>query len=262
MRGLLHDTRYAVRVLLKAPGYLAACLVPLALGIGAATVIFAVVEGVLWRPLPYADAGRIVRVQHRLPSGRFIPDLRVTPEGLREWRAQAETVSHLATYRQQEHTLATSNGPVRLSGSHVSANLFGLLGVPPLLGREFRVAEEAGGSARVVILSHETWATYFRSDTEILNTTVRLDDDSYEVVGVMPPGFAYPPNGAEFWVPATTRSADDEGEARGGFRAGTLLARLRPETSLDQAEAEARGLSTPVSDRASRARSRCGLFTG
>ncbi len=194
MRGLLHDTRYAARVLLKAPGYLAACLVTLALGIGTATVIFAVVDGALWRPLPYTDADRIVQVQHRLSSGRFIVPLRVTPEDLREWREQAQMVSDLAIHRQSEFTLATREGPVRLTGSQVSTNLFRLLGVPPQLGREFRADEETAGT-RVVILNHETWATYFRSDPEILGTVIRLDDDSYEVVGIMPPGFAFPRTG-------------------------------------------------------------------
>ena len=246
MGGLVHDTRYAVRVLLKAPGYLAACLVTLALGIATTTVIFAVVDGALWRTLPYADADHIVQIQHRLSSGRFIVPLRVTPEELREWRAQAETASALATHRQSEYTLATREGPVRLTGSYVSANLFRLLGVPPLLGREFRADEEAAGSAPVVILSHATWATYFRSDPGILDTVVRLDDDSYEVVGVMPSDFAFPRTAAEFWVPARTRSADDAGEPGGGNRAGTLVARLRPETSLDRATAEAQTINARV----------------
>ena len=240
MGSWLRDTRNAFRALLRIPGYLAPCVVTLGLGIGATTLIFAVVDRALWRPLPYADADRIVQVQHRLPVGGTLVPLRVTEEDFLQWNTQAVTMLSLALHRQAEHTLTTPDGPVRLFGSRVSANFFRLLGHSPHLGREFREDELATRGSPIIILSHRTRATYFRSDPHILDTSIRLDDESYEVVGVMAADFVFPRDGAEFWMPAA-RSLTNE--AGGGQRAGTLLARLGAEVSLDQATAEAKAIT-------------------
>ena len=128
MGSWLRDTRNAFRALLRIPGYLAPCVVTLGLGIGATTLIFAVVDRALWRPLPYADADRIVQVQHRLPVGGTLVPLRVTEEDFLQWNTQAVTMLSLALHRQAEHTLTTADGPVRLFGSRVSATLLQIAG--------------------------------------------------------------------------------------------------------------------------------------
>ena len=197
------DARYGVRLLLGAPGFTAAAVVTLALGIGANAAIFSVVHAVLLRPLPYADPARLVLV-----GGRGV-DNRADNLGYLtfvDWRARARAFDELAVIRSWNPTLVGGEAPERLAGMRVSANFFTLLGVPPMLGRGFRADEDVPARRRVVVLSDRLWRRRFGADPQVVGRSIDLSDGAYVVVGVMPA--AYQPlvsehfyQAAELWAP-------------------------------------------------------------
>ena len=206
MDALWLDVRYAVRTLLKRPGFLAVAVVTLALGAGANTAIFSVVNTVLLQPLPYRDADRIVRIiQNRPPSaspgglpGRLAA---LSTDDLQAWRSRSRTLSQMAAYGPAALTMTGREEPVRLAAARVSPALFPLLGIAPLKGRTFEAGEERSGADAVVILSFAAWQKYFAADPDILTRTLTLDGRAYGVVGVMPRGFEFPDGQSEAWVP-------------------------------------------------------------
>ena len=197
------DARYAVRLLRRAPGFTAAAVVTLALGIGANAAIFSVVNAVLLRPLPYADPSRLVVV-----GGRGV-DNRAGNLGYLtfvDWRARAHAFDELALIRSWNPTLLGGEGPERIAAMRVSANFFALLGVAPVVGRDFRAGEDTPATRRVVVLSDRLWQRRFHGDPRILGRSIDLSDGAYIVVGVMPRLF--PPlvsehfyQAAELWAP-------------------------------------------------------------
>ena len=218
---MLHDLRYAIRTLAKSRGFTAAAVLTLALGIGATTTIFSVVDAVLLRPLPFRNPDRIVHIP-RLPR-----------EDFDEWRAQTKTLSHMALYRHSPTMLPGLTDLGVVSGALVSPGFFAVLGEAPLLGRTFEPADEREGSARVIILSHSLWATHFGSDPDVLGRLIRgLTGQPIAVVGVMPPGFAFPRRDTEYWQPLPLT-----------LDATCGTGRLRDGVSLEQANAEAQTLT-------------------
>src|SRR6185369_195570 len=187
----LQDLRYAARMLKKNPGFTAVAVIALALGIGANTAIFSVVNTVLLRPLPYKDPEQLVMVWEDATKHGYPRD---TPAAANyvDWRDQNTVFSGMAAIDDIDLNLSNAGDPERLKGRRVSANLFPLLGVEPQLGRVFSGAEDQPGSQHVAVLSHRLWQRRFGGDQNIIGKTLTLNDESYTVVGVMPVRFEFP----------------------------------------------------------------------
>jgi putative ABC transport system permease protein len=206
---LRQDLRYAVRMLARTPGFAAIAILTLALGIGANTAVFSVVHGVLLRPLPLADSGRIVRVFEQLepPGGSSGPTRQVaalTFADLATFRSQATTLSHVGVHIPTIRTLTGRAEPVRLIGSRVSPDLLTMIGATPVAGRLFHRNEDTPGADAVVILSHATWLTYFGGQPTIIGDGVELDGRRHTIVGVLAAGVSFPDPRDEFWMPLAT----------------------------------------------------------
>ena len=208
---LRQDLRFTLRLLRRDPAFMTIAVLTLALVIGANTAIFSVVNGVLLRPLPYEGSERLVRIaEHLAPSqtgAPLAPRVLITGSELEALRS-ARTLSHVGRYggRPFSMTLDLREGAVRLAGEQISTAVFPMLGARPLLGRIFQDDEETPGSDAVVILSHPAWLRYFAGRDDILGRVLSFDGKGYTVVGVMPPGFAFPDSQSVFWIPFT-RSA-------------------------------------------------------
>ena len=246
------DVRHAVRGLARSPGFAAAVVLVLALGIGANTAMFGIVYGMLIRPLPYPDAGAIVRIGES--SGlRSVSDMRLSNRSMPLLEESAESFEQLAAYQERSAELASLDGAT-LSGARVSPSLFPLLRAAPHLGRLFTEEEARVGADGVVLLSHDAWTRRFASDPDIVGTLVDLDGDPYTVVGVLADGFRFPNPDSEFWTPYvippfTPPSMEGPAEQRLVLLASfNALGRLRPGVSPAQAATEARTILQRSSD--------------
>ncbi len=205
MHTLIGDLRFALRQLRKSPGFTAVAVLTLALGIGANTAIFTVVNGVLLRPLPYRDPGQLVTVEHRYPS---LHDLHasVSVPGFRDYHAQTGVLAHSAVETNWNPNLTGRGEPERLSGARVSGEFFTTLGVAPARGRAIAPDEAERAAARVVVLSDGLWRRALGGSSQAVGSTLQLDGESYEVVGVMPPEFRDPASrNVELWTPIAFR---------------------------------------------------------
>ena len=256
MHALIQDFRFAIRMLLKNPGFTAAAVLTLALGIGANTAIFSVVNSVLLRPLPFKDPDRLVTVWERnVKKGYDMNHAGVAT--FLDWKTQSKGFESMAAFGIEAGlSLTGDHEPERVTAVPVSANLFEVLGVHPTLGRTFRLEEETPGQDQVVILGHGLWQQRFGSDPNLVGKTVLLDGVSYLVVGIMPPGFVFPgmtgvlygfffSKPADVWIPLALpaellRSPSNAQGASAGRSSHILevVGRLKPETSLAQASAE------------------------
>jgi putative ABC transport system permease protein len=235
----LRDMRYAARQLKKSPGFAIVAVLTLALGVGATTTVFSVANGVLLRPLPYPDAGTLVRVNEIVPQyGRFA----VAPGTFLDWRAQAAWFEHIAAFNTGTATFAGSEGPERIPNASVSADFFELMRVAPSLGRTFTAEEDSPGKSAVVVLSHGMWQRRFGGDRNVVGRGVTLSGNPATIVGVMPEGF-YFPRDAEYWAPLALNPAN---ASRGGHFLG-VIARLKPGVSASQAGAEMKRLAERLS---------------
>src|SRR5262245_15581752 len=192
MERLFQDLRYAIRLLLKQPGFTAVAVIALALGIGANTAIFSVVNAVLLRPLPFPEPQQLVNIWETNPQRGQLRGA-VSYPNFADWRDQNQVFEKMSSYHEGDFVLTGMDEPVRLTGQVVNADLFPLLGVSPVLGRYFLTEEDQPGDAgRVVILSYRLWKGRFNSDPEIINRSLVLNGKNYNVVGVMPDGFQFP----------------------------------------------------------------------
>src|SRR5438270_10370486 len=193
MESLIQDIRYAARMLWKAPAFTLVAIIALALGIGANTVIFSVVNAVMLRPLPYPHADRLMMLFHSYPKIN-LPRATVSPIGFLFYRDHAqsfESIGALTFYRGPQN-LTASGEPERVKSVLTSAGVFPTLGVQPMLGRVFRPEEDQPGAGRVVVLSYGLWKRRFGGDPGILGQNISLDGATYTVIGVMPKGFQMP----------------------------------------------------------------------
>ena len=238
-RVLMHfvsDVRYAVRQLLKNPGFTAVAALTLALGVGATTAIFSVVNGVLLRPLPYADPDALVRVHEVLPQyGRFS----VAPATFLDWRAQNQVFERTAAYGSSSATFADTDTPERITGAVVSWDMFELLGVAPAEGGGFTADQDLPGAPGVMVIAHGLWVDRFAADPGVIGRSIPVNGQPVTIVGVMPEGFYFPTRAVEFWRPLPI---DPASASRGGHFLG-VVARLRPDAGLDQAQVEMQGIS-------------------
>ena len=193
------DLRHALRGLRRSPGFAAAVVFILVLGIGATTAMFSVVYGVLLRPLPYPDPGAVVRVGRHVGRGG-VADLRLSNRSLPPLQENAESFEQLAAYEETSARLNVAGG-VALRGARVSPTLFPLFRAAPRLGRLFREEDARIGAARAVLLSHRAWTNRFAADPAVVGTTIDLADEPHLVVGVLDEGFRFPTPDTEFWTP-------------------------------------------------------------
>ncbi|HEY5402229.1 MAG TPA: ABC transporter permease, partial [Pyrinomonadaceae bacterium] len=184
----MNSLRYAFRMLMKNPGVSLITVITLALGIGANTAIFSVVNGVLLRPLPYKDPERLVALWENVPThGRW----RASPANFFDWKKQSTSFEGMAAYGGSAATLTGQGDPEQLLGTAVSSGYFGVVGVEPKLGRSFVAEEHEPGKGQVVILGFDLWQRRFGGDPGVLNKSVTLDGNVYTIIGVMGPGI-YP----------------------------------------------------------------------
>ena len=234
MGNLWQDIRYGFRMLLKKPGFTAIAVLTLALGIGANTAIFSVVNAVLLRPLPFAEPDRLVMVyEKRLKLGRTRNP--VSAPDFIDWRAQNTVFENMAAYTWWNANLTGGDEPERIMGAVASAGLFPTLGVEPALGRSFTPEEDQPNANRVVVLSHGLWQRRFGSDAGIIGKTLTLNGNSFTVVGVMPRGFHFPDKQIEMWAPLALNTSE---AGNRGSHYLHVVARLKPGMSLPQAQAE------------------------
>ena len=205
LNDLRQDARFAVRALLRAPGFTAVVVGTLALGIGANTAIFSVVHAVLLRSLPYPGADRFVRIANQFQpadgSGIKTSVASMSFEDLEFLRSRSRTLSNLGTYVSEAVTLSGRGEAIHLNGVRISPQVMAMLEATPLMGRLLEPREEAAGLDRVAVISSAMWQRRFGGDDAILGKTIVLDGIQYEVVGVMRPGFQFPNADAEFWTP-------------------------------------------------------------
>jgi putative ABC transport system permease protein len=237
------DLRYGARMLLKKPGFTAMAVLTLALGIGANTAIFSVVNAVLLRPLPYAEPGRLVALWEgntQRPMSRNA----ISYPNFFDWRAQSQSFERMASYYTIPMDLTGIATPVNLRGATVSPDLFATLGVKPLLGRWF-VAEEENPGIRAAIISHSLWQRQFGGDPNIVGRSLTLGGRPFNIVGVMPTGFQFPIEASpvEVWVTSSVdgEKTDPKEPAPYENRGSQFLVavgRLKPGVTIEQAQAE------------------------
>ena len=233
MQALLQDLRYGARMLLKNPGFTLIAVITLALGIGANTAIFSVIDAVLLRPLPFKDSARLVAAWStdlRNPQAKQY----VSTLDLADWRTQSRSFEQLAGWFIYDFTLLSGGEPRRVKGSGVDGDLFTLLGVQPMLGRVFRADDD-----KVAMLSYGLWQRRFKGDPNLVGQSITLNGESYTVVGVMPQGFQFPivADSVDLW--ATWNYAKHDGPAnKRDARLMEVIGRLQPQATLTQAQAE------------------------
>ena len=250
MEFIWQDMRYGARMLLKSPGFTVVAVLTLALGIGANTAIFSVVNFVLLRPLEYANPDQLVMVWERNTKKGWNESPTSFADFV-DFRDNAKSVE-LVAFTDTNFNLTGGDQPERVAGLRVSANLFSLLGVNPARGRWFAPGEDKPGAGHVLILSYGLWQRSFGGNSNLVNRTVQLNGQSYTVVGVMPPTFKFPPafsatttseeliSNADLWVPLTT---DDVPLIR-NIRNLKMIGRLQAGVAPQQAQAEINSIAS------------------
>lgn len=237
------DIRFAARQLRKSPGFTITAVLTLALGIGANTAIFSVVDKVLLHPVPYQDPDRLVTVTESEPLQQQAADnFGVSAGEYIDYRDRNQSFSQVAAYESGGFNLTGIGQPLRVNAARVSASTFSLLGASPERGRTFTAEEERFGSDRVVLLSHALWQRQYNSDPSIVGKTIRLDETPYLVIGLMPASFRFPFDGAPFseladvWVPESFQPYRLKPENRTMEFGVGMIGRLKPGVSREQAQ--------------------------
>jgi putative ABC transport system permease protein len=240
MATLSQDVRYAIRLLLKRPGFTAIAILALALGIGANTAIFSVVNAILLRPLPFKEPDRLVwfwEVQPRLDRAPF------SPADFLDYQAQNQTFDEVTAFRRLSFNLTGGDQPERITGAVVSANFFSVLRAAPAQGRAFLSEEGTAGAARVVVVSHGFWQNRTGGDPDLIGKALTLSGESATIIGIMPPDFKYPER-AELWinprqvVPEPFSTFTDNVLTMRGTHYLSVIGRLKPGVTLPQAQAD------------------------
>ncbi|MFW6202130.1 MAG: ABC transporter permease, partial [Gemmatimonadota bacterium] len=233
MHTVREDLRYALRTLVRAPAFTIAALLTLALGIGANTAIFSVVNGVLLEPLPYDEPDRLVFIHSQFPTLGF-DQFWISPPEYRDLQARAESFSAIGGWRTGTVGITGGDQPMRVTSTVATAELFRALGVPAQRGRVFTEAEDRPGAEPVVVLSHGLWQRAFGGDPDLVGRTIRVDGQPRTVIGIMPDGFDIQDAGVEVWLPAQIPASPTNRGSHFLYLAG----RLAPGTTLDRARSE------------------------
>src|SRR5271167_4019175 len=188
MSAILQDLKYSLRTLAKSPGFTAVAILTLALGIGANTAIFSVVNAVLLRPLPFKNSSQLVLLRETYKS---VGNVSVSYPDFLDWRQQSHAFSAMAIVNNVGFNLSGVTQPENIGGYAVSPNFLALVGVRPILGRDLLPTEEKPGTAPVVLLSYQLWQSHLRADPAALGRSISLDGRSFSIVGILPPTFRF-----------------------------------------------------------------------
>jgi predicted permease len=239
---VLQDTRYTFRQLRKSPGFTVTAILMLALGIGATTAIFSIVEGVLLRPLPFPDPDRLVILGDEGSHCASCTQSSVTAPDIRNYMRDTQSFSHLGGYRQRLFELSGAGDPAAVNATRMSGEVFAALGVPPMLGRTFTQQEDEEGQ-QVAVLSYGLWRSRFHGDANALGSTILLYRKPYTVIGVMPRDFEFPlspgnVNHSELWLPLSLQPEELTAGAAASWNS-RMLGRLKPGITAEQAQSDA-----------------------
>jgi predicted permease len=244
---LLQDLRYGARTMLRSPGFTVTAVLALALGIGANTAIFSVVNAVLLRPLPYDQPDRLLQVWHTPPQKSFpgVPTFAVSPANFLDWRKQSHSFEGMSAYGFGRYTLTGSGHPEAIRMAAATVGLFSILHAQPLLGRGFLDGEDEPGREHEVVLSYGLWRSHFAGDPDVVGKNIQLNGQTFAVIGVMRPEFDFPifsdpGSRTQMWKPLAW--TDQERAIRGDHNYG-VIARLKDGVTLHQAQAELDALS-------------------
>ncbi|HEY7180154.1 MAG TPA: ABC transporter permease, partial [Blastocatellia bacterium] len=243
MKTLWHDARYGLRMLLKKPGFTLTAVITLALGIGATSVIFSFVNGILLRPLPYRNSERLVLLDE-IAAKRGNSSIGVNPLDFLDWREQNRVFTGVAAYSTDGYLLTGSGEPEQISGAGISYNTFEILGVAPMLGRSFTVDEDRPGNDQVVILGHGLWKRRFGAKPEVIGQKITLHNRSRTVIGVMPPDFKFP-EVADLWVPLAIDTREWDRNDHGW----DAIARLKPGVTLERAQSDITAVARRIEEQ-------------
>jgi putative ABC transport system permease protein len=231
MQTLLQDLRYGARMLLKKPGFTLIAVTTLALGIGANTAIFSVINAVLLQPLPYPEPDRLMRIWEIYRQEKNTASFPC----LSDWREQSRSFAQIAAYEYESFILTGGDQPERVVGANVSANFFQTLGLKPALGRDFLPEEDSYGGPRVAIISHGLWQRRSAGDQKVIGQTVTINNESYTVIGVTPPGVEYPDPRIDIWAPL---SLEPKRRGERGDHFLSVIGRLNHGVSTEAAQSE------------------------
>ncbi|HKQ73277.1 MAG TPA: ABC transporter permease [Blastocatellia bacterium] len=237
MQTMLQDLRYSARMLLKNPGFTLIAVLTLSLGIGANTAIFSVVDGVLLRPLPYKEPARLVRVYSEFPTMN-LRKFWVSPPEYVDIQKEAKSWESIGAWTSGGVNLSTSGEPIRVTSASITRSLIDTLGVQPALGRNFTPEEDLAGGPRATIISYALWHRAFGGQSDIIGKEIRINARPFNVVGVMPQGFVFPPGAndpVDVWAPFQFNPASPGGR---GSHFLNLIGRLKPGTTIEQARSE------------------------
>ena len=241
---ILQDTRYTLRQLCRSPGFALTAILMLALGIGATTAIFSIVEGVLLRPLPFPDPDRLVVLGDVLEGSHCVSCAQssVTAPDIRNYMRDTQSFSHLGGYRQRLFELSGTGSPAAVSATRMSGEVFAALGVPPLLGRTFTQQEDEE-QQQVAVLSYGMWRSRFHGDANVLGSKILLYRKPYTVIGVMPRDFEFPlnpghVNQSELWLPLSLQPEEFMAGSAASWNS-RMVGRLKPGITAEQAQSDA-----------------------
>jgi putative ABC transport system permease protein len=238
MESFVQDIRYGLRMLIAKPGFTIIAVLALALGIGANTAIFSIINGVLLKPLHYREPDRLVRIAEKTPQ---FEQGSVAYPNFKDWRDQSRSFEKMAAYRYSQFNLTGGQFPERVDGRLASADLLSVLGVAPALGRDFLPDDDRTGAGLVAIISNALWQRRFGGDPSIIGKTISLSDDSYTVIGILPADFHFYYD-ADVYVPISAKKEMwfDSRAMHPGIR---VVARLGPGVTMAQAEADTESIS-------------------
>jgi len=240
METVLHDIRYAIRTMLKSPGFTAVAVIALALGIGANTAIFSVVNAVLLRPLPYKEPERLVHVHRMQPPIQHAP---ISRPDYFEWENQQQVFQGIAAFFYRTYNLTGVDEAEKLAGARVTGSFFSLFGIAPAAGRFFDESDDQPGASRIAVISYGLWQRRLGGSSDVIGSTISLNGDSYTVVGVAP-SFQFP-RGVDIWTPADLA----EEKTQRGSNYLKVIARLRDGVSRTQAQAQMNQIAAALAEK-------------
>jgi putative ABC transport system permease protein len=232
LQELSHDIRYGIRQLNKARGFIFISVLTLAIGIGATTAIFSIFNSVVLRPLDYVDSHQLVEIR-RVRAGTEEQQVRSRLAAFQEWKQHATSYSELAAYSYLSGNMTDVEHPIRLTGNYVTPNYFHLLGVQPILGRNFTDDDAQSGQTNVFLLTHTFWQEHFGGSRDVINRTIRFSNQSFTIIGVLPKGVRETPGGPSVFSPLDQSVGEPTQR-----RLMHIVGRLKEGVTLDQAQSE------------------------
>src|SRR5262249_11786278 len=246
MENCVQDVRYALRMVRRSPGFTLLAVLVMGVGIGASVSVFSVVETVFLKPLGFRNPEQLVMIWEE--ATRFgSPRTEVAPSDYQDWREQSDVFQDLAAYVGNAFNLTGAGEPERLHGFEITPNLFPLLGVHPALGRLFESREGLPGQAAVTILSYGLWRRRFGGNPNVIGQLVRIDDQQYQIVGVMPEGFQFPRGDTQLWMPTQFPRGQSDANGR-NVRFLRVIGRLKPGVVWQQAENQVQTISARIAE--------------